>query len=89
MVSLATACVCDMAIGPFEGKETGEPALLRNMLGNFDKNDLVVFDRYYCSYMMLAMLIRQKMQVCAHLHQRRPSDFRTGRRLGPDDHLVT
>ncbi|MBU8871728.1 MAG: IS4 family transposase, partial [Gemmatimonadales bacterium] len=89
VVSLATACVCDMAIGPFEGKETGEPALLRNMLGNFDKNDLVVFDRYYCSYMMLAMMSGQELHVCARLHQRRPSDFRTGRRLGPDDHLVT
>lgn len=89
VVSLATACVCDIAIGPYEGKETGEPALLRKMLDTFDKNDLVVFDRYYCSYMMLAMLVDNGLDVCARLHQFRSSDFRKGRRLGPDDHLIT
>lgn len=89
VVSLATACVCDVAIGPYEGKETGENALLRDMLEVFDENDVVVFDRYYCSYMMLAMLSRGGVHVCARLHQRRISDFRRGRRLGKDDHLIT
>ena len=89
VVSLATACVCDLAIGPYEGKETGEAALLRGMVDTFDENDVVVFDRYYCSYMMLAMLASRGVQVCARLHQRRPSDFRQGRRLGPGDHLIT
>jgi len=28
VVSLATACVCDLVIGPYEGKETGETAFL-------------------------------------------------------------
>ena len=50
VVSLATACVCDLAVGPYEGKQTGELALLRDLLNAFDENDLVVFDRYYCSY---------------------------------------
>jgi hypothetical protein len=89
VISLATACVCDVAIGPYAGKETGENALLRDMLEVFDKNDVVVFDRYYCSYMMLAMLSRDGVHVCTRLHQRRPSDFRRGLRLGKDDHLVT
>jgi len=72
-----------------EGKETGEPALLRRILETFDKRDVVVFDRYYCSYMMLAMLIGQGVDVCTRLHSNRASDFRRGRRLGPDDHLIT
>jgi hypothetical protein len=88
VVSLATASLCDIAIGPYEGKETGELALLRRMLKTFDKQDVVVFDRYYCSYMMLAMLIGQGTRVCARLHPRRASDFRRGCRLGPDDHLM-
>ncbi len=88
VVSLATACVCDVAMGPYSGKETGESALLRSMLGSFEKNDLVVFDRYCCSYMMLAMLKNQGVHVCARLHHARISDFRRGRRLGSDDHLV-
>ena len=89
VVSLATACVCDVAMGPFEGKETGETALLRDMLDAFDEGDVVVFDRYYCSFMMLAMFSLGGVHICTRLHQRRHSDFRRGRRLGKDDHLVT
>jgi hypothetical protein len=86
---LATAAVCDLAVGPYGGKETGENALLRQILGTFDKDDVVVFDRYYCSFMMLALLSQRGLHVCARLHQRRHSDFRRGRRLGPADHLIT
>ena len=89
IMSLATACVCDMAIGPYQGKQTGENALFRGMLDSFDAGDVVVFDRYYCSFMMLAMLSLDGVHVCARLHQRRPIDFRRGRRLGKDDHLIT
>jgi hypothetical protein len=89
VLSLATASLCDIAIGPYKGKETGELALLRRMLTTFDQQDVAVFDRYYGSYMMVAMLIGQGTNVCARLHPRRASDFRRGRRLGPDDHLMT
>jgi hypothetical protein len=89
VLSLATACVCDLAVGPCEGKETGESALLRGMLETFDANDVAVFDRCYCSFLMLALLSRRGIHVCARLHQRRRSDFRRGRRLGPGDHLIT
>jgi len=42
-MSLATACVCDLAIGPYEGKETGENALLRGLLETFGQNDVLVW----------------------------------------------
>lgn len=89
VLSLATACVCDLAVGPYEGKETGETALLRTLLDTFDESDVVVFDRYYCSFLMLALLAQRGLHVCARRHQCRASDFRRGRRLGPGDHLVT
>jgi len=89
VLSLATACVCDMAVGPCEGKETGEPALLRAMLESFEENNVAVFDRYYCWFMMLALLSLRGCHVCARRHQQRRSDFRRGRRLGPGDHLIT
>ena len=89
VTSLATACVCDIAIGPYEGKETGESALLRKIMDTFDKNDIAVFDRYYCSYMMLALLATRGAHVCTRLHQLRKSDFRKGHRLGQNDYLVT
>jgi hypothetical protein len=89
VLSLATASLCDLAIGPYEGKETGETALLRPLLESFNENDVVVFDRYYGSFMMLALLSLHGLHVCARLHQLRHSDFRRGRRLGPGDHLIT
>lgn len=89
VISLATACVCDLAIGPCIGKQTGESALLRGMLSAFAPGDVVVFDRYYCSYWMLALLGMCGVDVCTRQHQLRAIDFRRGRRLGPHDHLIT
>jgi len=88
IISLATACVMDLAIGPYKGKETGETALLRSMLGSLAAGDVAVMDRYYCSFMMIALLLSQGTQVCARKHHRRHSDFRRGRRLGKYDHII-
>jgi len=88
ILSLATACVMDVAIGPYKGKKTGETALLRSMLSSLHVGDVAVFDRCYCSFLMIALLQLQGTDVCARLHQMRPSDFRTGRRLGKGDHLI-
>ncbi|MCH7688923.1 MAG: IS4 family transposase [Planctomycetes bacterium] len=88
IISLATACVMDLAIGPYSGKQTGETALLRALLGSFCSGDLAVMDRYYCSFMMIALLLGRNVQVCARMHQKRHVDFRRGRRLGKYDHLI-
>lgn len=88
ILSLATACVMDVAIGPYAGKETGETALLRSILKSLLKGDLAVMDRYYCSFMMIALLSMQGTEVCTRKHQHRHSDFRRGKRLGKYDHLI-
>jgi putative transposase len=77
-----------MALGPYAGKQTGESALLRELFGRLDAEDIAVADRYYCSFMMIAMLLAQGTHVCARKHQRRHSDFRRGRRLGKCDHII-
>jgi len=89
VLSLATAAIHDLNIGPYEGKETGESALLRGILNCLKAGDVAVFDRYFCSFMMLAILRLSGVHFCTRLHQRRPSDFRQGQRLGRDDRLVT
>jgi putative transposase len=88
ILSLATACAMDLAVGPYVGKETGETALLRSLLDSLQVGDVVVADRFYCSFMMIALLLRRGVDVCARLHQRRHVDFRRGKRLGKYDHLV-
>jgi putative transposase len=89
VLSLATAAIHDLNIGPYEGKETGESALLRGILDCLKEGDVAVFDRYFCSLMMLAILGLASVQFCVRLHQCRPGDFRQGQRLGKDDHLIT
>jgi len=88
ILSLATACIMNVAIGPYSGKETGETALLRELFGSLSPDDLVVADRYYCSFLMIALLQQRQVDVCVRLHQRRRADFRRGQRLGKDDHLI-
>ncbi len=88
ILSLATAAVMDLALGPYQGKETGESALLRSMLGSLAAGDIAVMDRYYCSFMMIALLLRQGTHTCARKHHLRHSDFRRGKRLGKYDHLI-
>jgi putative transposase len=88
IVSLATACVLDAAMGPYAGKQTSELALLRSIWGSLRAGDIAVMDRYYCSFMMIALMSLQGIDICARQHQSRHMDFRRGRRLGKYDHLI-
>jgi hypothetical protein len=89
VLSLATAMVMDAAFDSYTGKETGESALLRKMFSAFNPGDIAVFDRYCCSYMMLALFQQKGVHVCTRINVHRPIDFRRGKRLGKDDCLVT
>jgi putative transposase len=88
LMSLATAMVNGMAMGPYAGKETGETALLRQLFERLKPGGVVLADRYYCSYFMIAMMRAMGVDVVTRQHQGRTSDFRRGRRLGSGDHIV-
>jgi hypothetical protein len=87
-LAFATAVVVGAAMGPYAGKETGETALFRELLDQVRAHDLMVADRYYCSYFMIALLQQRGADVAFRLHQRRNYDFRRGERLGRNDHVV-
>jgi hypothetical protein len=88
LMSLATAGVLGLAYGPYLGKQTGETSLFRQLLGQLRPGDIVVADRYYCSYFLVALLQECGVDVVLRCHQRRRYDFRRGRRLGRYDHVV-
>jgi hypothetical protein len=88
LFSLGVGTVLDAALGPFAGKRTGEPALFRSLHARLKAGDVVLADRYFCSYFEIALLQQQGVDVVMRLHQRRPVDFRKGRRLGKDDHVI-
>ena len=88
LLSLATAAVCGAAFGPYAGKETGESALLRSLLDELNPGDILLGDRCYCSYFLLALASLRKVDWVARLHQRRKTDFRRGICVGQNDHRV-
>jgi DDE family transposase len=88
LLAFATACLVGAAFGPCKGKGTGETELFRALLGQLEAGDVVVADRYYCTWWIVALLAQQGVDACFRLHHLRHADFRRGRRLGRDDHLV-
>ncbi len=89
IIALATGVVRDLATGPYKGKETGETALLRKLLKNLSADEILLGDRYFASFFMLAALIQRDVDGLFRMHQRRKFDFRRGQRLGVEDHVVT
>jgi hypothetical protein len=87
--SLAVGTVLEAAIGPYQGKQTSELALLRTVIGQFQAGDIVLADRFFGSYWVIAALRARGVDVVVRLHQARKADFRRGRRLGREDHLVS
>jgi hypothetical protein len=88
LLTFATASLVGAACGPCAGKKTAETGLLQQLFERLRRGDVIVADRYYCSYWMIAMLQARGADVAFRMHQRRHYDFRRGRRLGRDDHVV-
>lgn len=89
VMCLATGTVLNAALGPYQGKGNSEHALFRTLLDSFDANDLVIADRYYCSYFVIAALMAKGVDVVMQQHAVRHTDFRRGDRLGTRDHVTT
>jgi hypothetical protein len=88
LFSLATGLLHEVAMGPYAGKETGETALLRELLARFQAGDVFLADRYYCGWFQIALLQELDVDLVVRLHQLRTADFQRGQRLGKGDHIV-
>jgi len=88
LLCLGTGAVLDTALGPQAGKEGSEHALFHTLLPTIAEGDILLGDRYYCSYVMIAMLRARGADVVFQQHHRRRTDFRKGQQLGPLDHVV-
>jgi hypothetical protein len=88
VLSFSCGAVLGLAIGPYKGKRTGEPALFRQLWDCLSPGDVAVADCCYGSFWTFAMLLARGVDSVFPLHQCRRSDFRFGRRLGKEDRLV-
>jgi IS4 transposase len=83
--SLATGALLDYAKGHKHQHELG---LLQRLLDTFKAGDLVLADRGFSTYALMALLRLRDVHSLFRLHQARPRDFRKGKRLGKDDRLL-
>ena len=89
IVCLASGAIVQAAMGAYQGKGASEHALLRQMIDSFEPGDVVLADRYYCSYFLIALLMAKGADVVFQQHAMRKTDFRTGQKLSARDHIVT
>jgi hypothetical protein len=89
VLSLACRAVLTAAVGPIKGKQTSETMLFHGLHAHLECDDVVLADRFYCSYWEVALLLGRGIDIVMRLHQRRQVDFRSGQRLGREDHVIS
>lgn len=75
----------DLLIRPLQ---THEASIAHLLFKHLQPDDVLVGDRAFSSYVLIAMLHRRGVHAVMRLHQRRKTDFRRGRCLGVRDRLV-
>lgn len=88
LFSLAVGTVLDAALGRYQGKRTGETTLFHDLHHHLQAGDLLLADRGFSSYWEVALVRQRGAHLVSRLHQCRRADFRTGRHLGREDHVV-
>jgi len=86
MFCWASGAVLEAAIGAYRKSEL---PLWRSLWHLMCPGDIVVADRFYCTFADIVGVIRRGCDVVFRLHQRRPDDMRLGKCLGKCDRLVT
>ncbi len=88
VICLASGAALDTAIGPHQGKGTGELGLVRSLLDGFKPGDVMLADALYCNYFLIAALMAKGVDVLFEQNGSRVTDFRRGQSLGARDHIV-
>ena len=84
LMSLASGALLNFVVG---NKHDGELNLWRKLWAWLRPGDIALGDGAYCSYADIALLRARGVDVVARLGQRK-TDFRKGRLLGIEDHIV-
>ena len=88
LVSLSAGSVASYSMGSYQGKGSGETSLFSQVIGTIAENDILLADRYYCTWAIIALIMQQKSHILVQNHAQRKPDFRRGKKLGAKDHLI-
>ena len=87
--SLSCGVILDLATARYAGKGQGEVTLLRQLWQIFSKGDVLLADCLMCNWRNLYELNERGVHVVTRLNKAlRKADFRKGKLLGKDDHIV-
>jgi hypothetical protein len=86
--SLACGAVLDLGICRYAGKGQSELGMLRTLWDNFLPGDVMLADRLMCAWTEMVMLKQRGVDCVCRFTSHRKADFRRGKRLGQDDHIV-
>ncbi|QDS98752.1 IS4 family transposase [Adhaeretor mobilis] len=86
--SLSCGAIINLGICRYAGKGQGELSVFRALWHFFRPGDVVLTDRLYCTWRELCTLKQRGVDSVSGLQAMRKADFRKGKRLGKEDHLV-
>ncbi len=89
LISMVSGMLVDLVYGPYSGKETGETALLRQLLTELRAGDIVVADCYLCTYWIVAACLARGVKIVMKNHHKRDDHPADARRLCKGQRLVT
>lgn len=87
VMSLSVGTVIDYAMDAYTGKGTGESSLLRRIFDCINKDDIVLGDRYFPNFFLMADLKMKGADGIFRGQSQRHYDFRSGNKLGKNDHV--
>lgn len=87
--SLATGMLRNMVVGPYQGKETGETALLRRLMTCLRRNSIVLADKLYSNFWTIAALVGQQVDIVTLHKASSQLDLSKAKRLGKDEYEIT
>ena len=88
LISMATGILVDLACGPYCGKESGETALLWQLLDQLQPGDILVADSYYCTYWLVGACRARGLKVVMKNHHKRDDHPNGARRLNKHERIV-
>jgi hypothetical protein len=86
--SLAVGSVLEAAFGPFNGKGNGELSLWRQLWGSLERGDVLVADRLYPTFWVVADALAKGVDVVMRMHAGRAAVWFRGRGHRTDNRRV-
>jgi Transposase DDE domain len=89
LISLACGAVVHLGFCQYAGKGQGEVSLLRRLWDSLRPGDILLTDALLGNWANLVMLQERGLEFVGRLNKaHRKADFRRGKRLGREDHVV-